>query len=138
MNNAFHNFAGMDFRGCTVTDMGQHMTMIDWPAYAILISDNPEELTLMADNGGRHLGQAAPGIAVPFPTIRHGMMFKFFGICFDDDGTPLAYGKSVSITAEAHAKEYLAGAMIGDRILIKDQAYRIEKAPNNNITFSPA
>lgn len=138
MTNAAHNFAEMDFRGCTVTDMGQHMTMIDWPAYAILISDNPEEWALTADNGGRHLGQAGPGIAVPFPTRRHGMMFKFFGICFDDDNAPLAYGKGVSLTAEAQAKEYLAGAMIGDRVIIKGEPYRIDKAPNDNITFAPA
>lgn len=139
------NFADLDFRG-TIIEFGDDFIGVDFPAFTYLHATDSENKPLCADKGGRHLGEAVPGIAVAFPTKGHGMMHKHFGLGFydkDDNwgnkaGEPFAYAKGVSLTAHAQAKEYLVGALIGDIILFNGQRYEITAAPNENIKLIPA
>ncbi len=139
------NFKDLDFRGDLI-EFNAPFVGIDYPAFMYLHSTDSENNPMSADTGGRHLGEVVPGIAVAFPTKRHGMMHKHFGLGFydkDDNwgnkaGEPFAYAKGVSLTAHAQAKEYLVGALIGDIILFNGQRYEITAAPNENIKLIPA
>jgi hypothetical protein len=68
-------------------------------------------------------------------------MHKHFGIGFYEGGDggnagePFAYGKGVSLTAHARAKEWLVAAFIGDTILLNGTRYVIEKRANDNIAL---
>jgi hypothetical protein len=134
------NLRDLDIRGDYVA-LSDEFAIIDYPAYAYLHALNPEAKPISADKGGRHLGEAVPGIAVPFPSRRHGWMHKHFGIGFyeggdgGEPGEPFAYGKGVSLTSSARAKTYLAAAMPGEVILLNGVRYRIATAPNDNINL---
>ena len=131
-------FADLDFRGDLI-EFGEPFVGVDYPAFTYLHSTDSKNKPLCADKGGRHLGEAVPGVAVAFPTKRHGLQHKHFGLgvfCGDDGGElgePFAYAKCVSLTAEARAKEWLVGALIGDTILFNGKRYLIAGAPNENI-----
>lgn len=132
-----------DFRNAQILDFGNGFYGVDYPAFTYLHS-NDEDKPICADKGGRHLGEAVPGIAVVFPTRTHGDMHKHFGIGFyegndgGEAGQPFAYGKGVSLTSHARAKEMLAAANLGDVILLAGKRYRIERAPNDNISLVEA
>jgi hypothetical protein len=133
-----------DFPSARIAALGDEFTMIDYPAFAYMHANNSEAKPIAADKGGRHLGQEVPGIAVPFPTRRYGMMHKHFGIGFyeggdgGEAGEPFAYGKGVSLTAQETPKEFLAAAFIGDKIQLAGKTYTIEKRANDNIALIPA
>lgn len=116
----------------TITDFG-NFRMIDWPAFTYIESNDSDVQPVCIDLGGRHLGEAVPGVAVAFPTRSHGMLHKHFGICEDDDGTPLAYGKGASITSSPRAKEMLAAAQLDQKVIYKGNTYQIKRTPNDNI-----
>ena len=131
--------ADRDFRNANIiTDLGDDFELIDYPAFSYIHATNSAEKPLTADRGGRHLGEAVPGVAVVFPTRTHGLQHKHFGICFDDDGHPLAYGKGVSLTAHKQVKAWLVGADLGDTIIINARRYTIHETPNQNIEFVAA
>ena len=129
-----------DFRNAEILDFGNGFYGVDYPAFTYLHSNDPAK-PICADKGGRHLGEATPGIAVVFPTRTHGDMHKHFGLgVYDKDdswgnkaGEVYAYGKGVSITSEKRAKEMLAAANLGDVILFNGTRYVIERASNDNI-----
>ena len=139
------NFADLDFRADDIIDMGECF-IVDYPAFSYLMSKDSANNPVYADKGGRHLGEAVPGIAVAFPTKRHGLQLKHFGLGFYDKddswgnkaGEPFAYGKGVSVTASVLTKEYLAAALIGDIIMFEGKRWQIAAAPNENIKLLPA
>lgn len=129
-----------DFRNAEILDLGNGFSIISYPAFDYIHSNDPEQ-PVCADKGGRHLGEMVAGIAVPFPTRNHGMLHKHFGLGFyeggdgGEAGEPFAYGKGASITSHKRAKETLAAANLGDTILLGGNKYRIERAPNDNISL---
>ncbi len=129
--------ADKDFRNAEILYLGPLGEIVSYPAFDYVHSTNPDS-PICADKGGRHLGEMVPGIAVAFPTRTHGLMHKHFGICFDDDGTPLAYGKGTCLTSDETPKETLAAAHLGDPVLIKGKVYTIAQTPNDNIEFIEA
>lgn len=137
------NFADLDFRG-TIIEFGDDFIGVDFPAFTYLHATDSENKPLCADKGGRHLGEAVPGIAVAFPTKGHGMMHKHFGLgVFEggdggEVGEPFAYGKGATLSSSPKAKEWLVAALIGDIILFNGQRYEITAAPNENIKLIPA
>ena len=119
----------------TITNIGNGYEIIDWPAFTYLQAT--DDAVICIDKGGRHLGEAVPGVAVPFATRNHGELHKHFGICEDKDGTVLAYAKGAMITSQARAKETLAAARIGSRVQYKGKVYAIRKTANDNIALDP-
>ena len=132
------------FPRADVTPMSEDFVMVDYPAFTYLHAVDSKSKPISADKGGRHLGEAVPGIAVPFPTRTHGMLHKHFGLGTyeggdgGEAGEPFAYGKGASLTSHARAKEFLAAAMIGDTIIFNGRRYIIERRPNDNIALVPA
>lgn len=124
-----------------ILPVSDEFVMIDYPACSYLhaVGDKP----ICADKGGRDLGEAGPGIAVPFPTRRYGMVHKHFGIGFyeggdgGEAGEPFAYAKGVSLTSGHTTKQWLAAALIGETIVLRGKTYQIAAAPNENITLIP-
>lgn len=143
MFETIRNVADIDHRG-EYMPLSDEFAIIDYPAFSYIHALKAEEKPLSADKGGRHLGAAVPGVAVPFPSKRHGWIHKHFGLGFyeggdgGEAGEPFAYGKGVSLTAGASAKEWLVGALIGEVILLAGKRYRIASAPNDNIKLIPA
>jgi len=119
----------------TVTECNDGFRLIDWPAVTYIESN---EQAICVDKGGRHLGEATPGVAVPFPTRNHGELHKNFGITEDENGHPVAYGKAASITSWSQPKETLAAVRIGGEVIYKGVTYTVVKEPNNNIKFIAA
>ena len=117
-----------------ILDLGHGVRVIEWPGVAYLESTDPEK-PLCVDKGGRHLGETTPGVAVPFMSRSHGELHKHFGICEDENGHPLAYGKGASITATPRAKDWLVSARIGGTIVYKGKQYTIRRTANDNIAF---
>lgn len=118
----------------TISDDGT-IRMTTWPAFTYI--ERVDGSPISVDKGGRHLGEPSHGVAVPFPTRRHGELHKHFGICDTDEG-PKAYGKAVSLTSQQRPHDFLASARIGGLILYRGKQYRIERAPNDNITLLAA
>ena len=133
------NIKDIDFRGDIIelADMGEFF-LVDFPAFSYIHSADSTAKPLCADKGGRHLGEATPGVAVAFPTRNHGMLHKHFGIGKDEDGNVFAYGKGSSLTSHKRAKAWLVGALIGDTIRVFDREYIIEETSNQNIKLVPA
>ena len=137
------NFADLDFRG-NIIEFGEPFVGVDYPAFNYLHSTDSANKPLCADKGGRHLGEAVPGIAVPFPSRNHGWIHKHFGLGFfeggdgGEPGEPFAYGKGAALTSGPTKKEWLVGAMIGDYIMLGGKRYQIAGAPNDNIKLIPA
>jgi hypothetical protein len=117
----------------TITDMGNGFRFIDWPAYTYIESTGDQPICI--DESGEHLGEKTPGVAIPFPTRRHGELHKHFGICEDDDGQPLAYGKGATLTSESRPKAFLAAARIGQTVIYKGNRYIIRQTANENIAL---
>lgn len=118
----------------TITNFSNGFRLIDWPAFTYIESTNPD-VAICIDEGGRHLGQPVPGVAIPFPTRRYGEMHKHFGICEDEGGNPLAYGKGATISNMQSEKYTLAAARIGGIITYKGKRYAIRETANQNIAF---
>lgn len=118
--------------------------MINYPAYGYAHAANSAERPLNADQGGESLRERTPGIAVPFPTRRYGMMHKHFGIGFykggdgGEAGQPYAYGKGAMLTSGKSKWECLVAANIGDTILLNDKQYTIRQTANENIELDCA
>lgn len=120
-----------DFRNAQIIDFGNGFYGVDYPAFTYLHSNDPEK-PICADKGGRHLGEATPGIAVAFPTRSHGMLHKHFGLgVYDKDDS---WGNKAG-DVFAYGKEMLAAAHLGDTIIFNGNRYRIERAPNDNISL---
>ena len=134
-----------NFPRAGITPLSDEFTMIDYPAFTYMHSTT-EAKPVSVDKGGRHLGKASPGVAVAFPSIRHGMLHKHFGLgIFEKDdthgnkaGEVYAYGKGACITNGAQAKEVLVAAFIGDTVIYNGSRYVIEKTSNKNIKLTPA
>lgn len=128
----------LDLRG-DIIDFGEDFFMVDYPAFSYLHAARSNDKPICVDKGGRHLGEAVPGVAVAFPTRNHGFVHKHFGIGFyeggdgGEAGEPYAYGKGASLTSEARPKEWLAAAFIGDVIVLQGKRYQIAGEANNNI-----
>jgi len=139
-----HMITSENFPRAEIVELGEAVCLVDYPAFTYLHAVDSEAQPLCADKGGRHLGEAAPGIAVPFPSRRHGWLHKHFGLGTYDGGDggevgePFAYGKGVSLTSHAEPKVMLVAAFIGDVIIFNGNRYRIAGAPNDNITLIPA
>jgi hypothetical protein len=121
----------------TITDFDNGFRFVDYPAFTYIEATDKADTPICIDKGGRHLGEAVPGVAVPFMTRRHGELHKHFGICEDEFGKPLAYGKGVCLTAEPRAKEILAAARIGQEVIYKGRRYVIRRTANDNIALDP-
>ena len=129
-----------NFPRAEITPLSDEFTMIDYPAFTYLHATT-ETKHVSVDKGGRHLGKAGPGVAVAFPSIRHGMLHKHFGLgIFEKDdshgnkaGEVYAYGKGACITEGDQAKEFLVAAFIGDTVTYNGSRYVIEKTSNQNI-----
>jgi len=138
------NAANKDFRNAEITDFNNGFEMITYPAFTYLASTDDEANPITVDKGGRHLGQATPGIAVAFETRNHGTMFKHFGLgVYDKDdswgnkaGEVYAYGKGASLTSDPRAHETLAAAYLGQKVRFNGKFYLIERASNDNITLT--
>lgn len=137
MTTAINN---LDFPRAEITALSDEVTMIDYPAFTYLHATTKMK-PLSVDKGGRHLGKPSPGVAVAFPSIRHGMLHKHFGLgIFEKDdthgnkaGEVYAYGKGACITEGDQAKEILVAAFIGDTVTYNGSDYVIEKTSNQNI-----
>lgn len=117
-----------------IKDLGD-FRVVEWPACSYIEATGDTPVTI--DNGGRHLGEPCPGVAVPFPTIRHGELHKHFGIVESGDGSPMAYGKGAVLTAESQPHEYLSAAKIGAKVSYKGNVYTIRETANQNIALEP-
>lgn len=110
-----------------------NVRIIAWPAFTYI--ERTDDEAICVDQGGEHLGEPTPGISIPFPTQRYGDQHRNFGICEDENGFPLAYGKGATITSEKSAHRTLAAARIGGKILYKGKTYIVSEASNKNIEF---
>lgn len=132
------------FPRATIFPLSAEFVVVDYPAASYIHAADSASKPLSVDKGGRHLGEMVPGVAVAFPTKRHGMLHKHFGLGFyeggdgGEAGEPFAYGKGASVTSHRRAKEMLVGAMLGDTIEFGGKRYVIERRPNDNIALVPA
>ena len=112
------------FTGPEVTEFDNGYKMISWPAVTYIQPIDPETA----------MNVPANRLAVPFPTRRSGAMHKAFGVCMDE-GQPKAYGLAVSVSTVKCAPDLMPAQEIGGLVKIEGKLYRIERAPNDNITF---